>query len=75
MSKIEVSAKEKKLLYDILNGLQCNMLQKIMPHLDALTRLYGADSELAQQWVKESVAEYDLIATLKAKMSEEKCLK
>lgn len=66
----ELSKEEARMIWHIANAFQVQQLDKHRNQLNALGEMVPPDSEQVQQWIKESVHEFDLLHNIKAKMME-----
>lgn len=67
---IDLAKEEARMIWHIANAFQNQLLDRHKTHMDALSEMYPHDSEQAQQWLKESVHEFDLLHRIKTKMAE-----
>ena len=65
---MELTEEEKKIIYQMCNSLQCQMLSRIDVHIKAFDGIFGTLSSELLQWMKETNNEFKLLQSIKDKM-------
>jgi len=66
----QIIEKEAKFIWDVTNMMQINLMNNLKKQVEALEKIDNSDKFMAKNWLTETKEEYEMMMTIKAKMSK-----